>query len=88
MYDLEPKDKLEILEVLCGQLLTLVSVRDYLDECMLKYRELRHKLKEDQWAEQRRIRKEAAKQRKKTESKLKTNSDKPDGNQSNKEDTQ
>ncbi|XP_065062653.1 bromodomain adjacent to zinc finger domain protein 1A-like isoform X2 [Rhopilema esculentum] len=54
LYDLPIQDKLKILCVLCNQILTLTTTRDYIEDSFEKVKELKKKLRELQNAEQKR----------------------------------
>ena len=68
IYDLLPRDKLEVLLTLCTQLLTYSVAREYVEECGVRAKRARRRIREIQNMEERR-RKEAhqlkAKERKK-----------------------
>ncbi|XP_044127439.1 bromodomain adjacent to zinc finger domain protein 1A isoform X2 [Bufo gargarizans] len=72
VYDLLPDEKLKILHALCGKLLTLVSTRDYIEDCIEELRQMKQEFRELK-AEQNRKEKEeaAARIRKRREEKLK-----------------
>ncbi|KAM3917997.1 bromodomain adjacent to zinc finger domain protein 1A [Leptodactylus fuscus] len=72
VYDLLPGEKLKILHALCGKLLTLVSTRDYIEDCLEELRQAKQEFRELK-AEQNRKEKEeaAARIRKRKEEKLK-----------------
>ncbi|KAG9481091.1 hypothetical protein GDO78_010372 [Eleutherodactylus coqui] len=72
VYDLLPDEKLKILHALCGKLLTLVSTRDYIEDCIEELRQAKQEFRELK-AEQNRKEKEeaAARIRKRKEEKLK-----------------
>ncbi|KAM4013616.1 bromodomain adjacent to zinc finger domain protein 1A isoform 1-T2 [Anomaloglossus baeobatrachus] len=72
VYDLLPDEKLKILHALCGKLLTLVSTRDYIEDCIEELRQMKHEFRELKAEQNRREREEAAARiRKRKEEKLK-----------------
>ncbi|XP_077995550.1 bromodomain adjacent to zinc finger domain protein 1A-like [Glandiceps talaboti] len=60
IYDLNCAEKLKILTALCGQLLTYVTSRDFIEDSFERWRASRREWKENQAAEQRREREEAS----------------------------
>ncbi|XP_018590330.1 bromodomain adjacent to zinc finger domain protein 1A isoform X2 [Scleropages formosus] len=72
VYDLLPGEKLKILHALCGKLLTLVSTRDFIEDCAEEQRQAKQELRELKAEQHRREREEAADRvRKRKEEKLK-----------------
>ncbi|KAG5857460.1 hypothetical protein ANANG_G00019700 [Anguilla anguilla] len=72
VYDLLPGEKLKILHALCGKLLTLVSTRDFIEDCADEQRQAKQELRELKAEQHRREREEAANRiRKRKEEKLK-----------------
>nr|XP_023689343.1 bromodomain adjacent to zinc finger domain protein 1A [Paramormyrops kingsleyae]XP_023689344.1 bromodomain adjacent to zinc finger domain protein 1A [Paramormyrops kingsleyae] len=72
VYDLLPGDKLKILHALCGKLLTLVSTRDFIEDCADEQRQAKQELRELKAEQHRREREEAADRvRRRKEEKLK-----------------
>lgn len=72
VYDLLPGEKLKILHTLCGKLLTLVSTRDFIEDCADEQRAAKMELREIKAEQHRRVREEAANRiRKRKEEKLK-----------------
>ncbi|XP_077118877.1 bromodomain adjacent to zinc finger domain protein 1A [Ranitomeya variabilis] len=72
VYDLLPDEKLKILHALCGKLLTLVSTRDYIEDCIEELRQMKQEFRELKAEQNRREREEAAARiRKRKEEKLK-----------------
>ncbi|XP_036449468.1 bromodomain adjacent to zinc finger domain protein 1A isoform X2 [Colossoma macropomum] len=71
VYDLLPGEKLKILHALCGKLLTLVSTRDFIEDCADEQRAAKMELREIKAEQHRREREEAANRvRKRKEEKL------------------
>uniref|UniRef100_UPI00358F9370 bromodomain adjacent to zinc finger domain protein 1A-like n=1 Tax=Myxine glutinosa TaxID=7769 RepID=UPI00358F9370 len=71
VYDLRPEEKVRILHALCGQLLSLVTTREYIEESFEKLKQARQDLRELRNAGIRRQREEAAARfRKRKEQKL------------------
>ncbi|XP_063803947.1 bromodomain adjacent to zinc finger domain protein 1A [Pseudophryne corroboree] len=72
VYALSTDEKLKILHALCGKLLTLVSTRDYIEDCVEELRQAKQEFRELK-AEQNRKEREgaAARIRKRKEEKLK-----------------
>eukprot|EP00794_Sanderia_malayensis_P020094 gene20094-22064_t len=60
LYDLTAEEKLKVLCVLCNQILTLTTTRDYIEESFYKVKELKRRLRELQNKEQRRLKVQAA----------------------------
>ncbi|CAJ0944330.1 unnamed protein product [Ranitomeya imitator] len=60
VYDLLPDEKLKILHALCGKLLTLVSTRDYIEDCIEELRQMKQEFRELKAEQNRREREEAA----------------------------
>ncbi|XP_075048799.1 bromodomain adjacent to zinc finger domain protein 1A isoform X2 [Mixophyes fleayi] len=72
VYALTPDEKLKILHALCGKLLTLVSTRDYIEDCVEELRQAKQEFRELKSEQNRREREEAAARiRKRKEEKLK-----------------
>ncbi|KAG8560770.1 hypothetical protein GDO81_015120 [Engystomops pustulosus] len=72
VYDLLPDEKLKILHALCGKLLTLVSTRDYIEDCLEELRQAKQEFRELKAEQNRKEREEAAARiRKRKEEKLK-----------------
>ncbi|XP_056401374.1 bromodomain adjacent to zinc finger domain protein 1A [Hyla sarda] len=72
VYDLLPDEKLKILHALCGKLLTLVSTRDYIEDCLEELRQVKQEFRELKAEQNRKEREEAAARiRKRKEEKLK-----------------
>uniref|UniRef100_A0A8B9JD20 Bromodomain adjacent to zinc finger domain protein 1A n=1 Tax=Astyanax mexicanus TaxID=7994 RepID=A0A8B9JD20_ASTMX len=71
VYDMLPSEKLKILHTLCGKLLTLVSTRDFIEDCADEQRAAKMELREIKAEQHRREREEAANRiRKRKEEKL------------------
>ncbi|XP_072545490.1 bromodomain adjacent to zinc finger domain protein 1A isoform X3 [Salminus brasiliensis] len=71
VYDLLPGEKLKVLHTLCGKLLTLVSTRDFIEDCADEQRAAKMELREIKAEQHRREREEAANRvRKRKEEKL------------------
>ncbi|XP_066525550.1 bromodomain adjacent to zinc finger domain protein 1A isoform X2 [Hoplias malabaricus] len=71
VYDMLPGEKLKILHALCGKLLTLVSTRDFIEDCADEQRAAKMELREIKAEQHRREREEAAiRVRKRKEEKL------------------
>uniref|UniRef100_A0AAR2LS97 Bromodomain adjacent to zinc finger domain protein 1A n=1 Tax=Pygocentrus nattereri TaxID=42514 RepID=A0AAR2LS97_PYGNA len=71
VYDLLPGEKLKIMHALCGKLLTLVSTRDFIEDCADEQRAAKMELREIKAEQHRREREEAANRvRKRKEEKL------------------
>ena len=62
MYDLSPRDKLEVLSTLCTQLLTFSVAREHVEESCVRVKRARRRIREIQHGEERR-RREALQQR-------------------------
>lgn len=60
IYDMNAGDKLKILVALCTQLITYATARDYIEEGFDQCRKVRREWQEDQWADQRKEKVEAA----------------------------
>ncbi|KAK2567493.1 Bromodomain adjacent to zinc finger domain protein 1A [Acropora cervicornis] len=60
VYDMGAEDKLKVLVALCTQLITYATARDYVEEGFEQCRKVRREWQEDQWADQRRDKEEAA----------------------------
>uniref|UniRef100_A0A8C4WX77 Bromodomain adjacent to zinc finger domain protein 1A n=1 Tax=Eptatretus burgeri TaxID=7764 RepID=A0A8C4WX77_EPTBU len=60
VYDLRPEEKVRILHALCGQLLTLVTTREYIEKSFEQLKQARQDLRELRSAGIRRQREEAA----------------------------
>ncbi|XP_014676172.1 PREDICTED: bromodomain adjacent to zinc finger domain protein 1A-like [Priapulus caudatus] len=58
VFDLSASDRLKILHVLIGQLLTYTAIRDVIEDNMEKLRQLKYELRHLQWAEQRKEKEE------------------------------
>ncbi|KAM5129614.1 bromodomain adjacent to zinc finger domain protein 1A [Mantella aurantiaca] len=72
VYSLSPDEKLKILHALCGKLLTLVSTRDYIEDCVEELRQAKQEFRELKAGQNRKEREEAAARiRKRREEKLK-----------------
>lgn len=72
VYTLLPGEKLKILHALCGKLLTLVSTRDYVEDCIEELRQAKQEFRELKAEQNRKEREEAAARiRKRREEKLK-----------------
>ncbi|XP_060685033.1 bromodomain adjacent to zinc finger domain protein 1A isoform X1 [Hemiscyllium ocellatum] len=72
VYDLTPAEKLKVLHALCGQLLTLVSTRDFIEDNVEILKQTRQEFRELKAEQHRRGREEAAaRYRKKKEERLK-----------------
>ncbi|XP_075700265.1 bromodomain adjacent to zinc finger domain protein 1A isoform X2 [Rhinoderma darwinii] len=72
VYALLPDEKLKILHALCGKLLTLVSTRDYIEDCIEDLRQVKQEFRELKAEQNRKEREEAAARiRKRREEKLK-----------------
>lgn len=72
VYSLLPDEKLKILHALCGKLLTLVSTRDYIEDCVEELRQAKQEFRELKAEQNRKEREEAAARiRKRKEEKLK-----------------
>ncbi|XP_018422559.1 PREDICTED: bromodomain adjacent to zinc finger domain protein 1A [Nanorana parkeri] len=72
VYSLSPDEKLKILHALCGKLLTLVSTRDYIEDCVEELRQAKQEFRELKAGQNRKEREEAAARiRKRKEEKLK-----------------
>ncbi|TSO25194.1 Bromodomain adjacent to zinc finger domain protein 1A [Bagarius yarrelli] len=72
VYDLLPGEKLKLLHALCGKLLTLISTRDFIEDCADEQRAAKMELRELKAEQHRREREEAANRvRKRKEEKLK-----------------
>lgn len=65
VFDFSPAEKLQLLQVLMGQLLTFMTVRNQIEETFNNTKTARMELKQMQWAEQRQEREEAAARAKK-----------------------
>ncbi|XP_046711822.1 bromodomain adjacent to zinc finger domain protein 1A isoform X3 [Silurus meridionalis] len=71
VYDLLPGEKLKLLHALCGKLLTLISTRDFIEDCADEQRAAKMELRELKAEQHRREREEAANRvRKRKEEKL------------------
>ncbi|KAM9465864.1 bromodomain adjacent to zinc finger domain protein 1A isoform 1-T3 [Clarias gariepinus] len=71
VYDLLPGEKLKLLHTLCGKLLTLISTRDFIEDCADEQRAAKMELRELKAEQHRREREEAAnRSRKRREEKL------------------
>merc|ERR1711890_5793 len=57
VYDLSPKDKLKILNLLCDQCLMLSTTREFMEDAFDKVKILRKELREIQFEENQRRRK-------------------------------
>uniref|UniRef100_A0A4W3GM20 Bromodomain adjacent to zinc finger domain protein 1A n=1 Tax=Callorhinchus milii TaxID=7868 RepID=A0A4W3GM20_CALMI len=72
VYDLTAADKLKLLQALCGQLLTLVSTRDFIEDNVEILKQARQEFRELKAEQHRKEREEAAaRYRKKKEERLK-----------------
>ncbi|XP_064148462.1 bromodomain adjacent to zinc finger domain protein 1A isoform X3 [Loxodonta africana] len=72
VYDLTPGEKMKILHALCGQLLTLVSTRDFIEDYVDVLRQAKQEFRELKAEQHRKEREEAAARiRKRKEEKLK-----------------
>lgn len=60
IYDMGAEEKLKVLVSLCTQLITYATARDYVEEGFDQCRKVRREWQEDQWADQRRGKEEAA----------------------------
>ncbi|XP_070577872.1 bromodomain adjacent to zinc finger domain protein 1A-like isoform X2 [Ptychodera flava] len=60
IYDLTTAEKLKIVTALCGQLMTYVTCRDFIEDNFDKWRACRKEWKENQASEQKREREEAS----------------------------
>lgn len=60
IYDMGAEDKLKVLVALCTQLITYATARDYVEEGFDQCRKVRREWQEDQWADHRRDKEEAA----------------------------
>ncbi|KAJ7377480.1 Histidine-containing phosphotransfer protein 3 [Desmophyllum pertusum] len=60
IYDMGAEDKLKILVALCTQLITYATARDYVEDGFDQCRKVRREWQEDQWADQRKGKEEAA----------------------------
>ncbi|XP_048738078.1 bromodomain adjacent to zinc finger domain protein 1A-like isoform X2 [Ostrea edulis] len=60
LFDLQPTDKLKVLNLLIQQFLTYAATRDTLEDNYDKLRQLKYDLRHLQWAEQRREKEELA----------------------------